>query len=44
MTLPLDEDRFYEELKKRIATSRYKESAPAPAVVADLSSTYGGTK
>ena len=40
--LPIDEDLFYEELKKRIAVSRRKpESA---AVVADLSNTYGGTK
>ena len=42
VTLPIDEDLFYEELKKRIAVSRRKpESA---AVVADLSNTYGGTK
>ena len=43
VTLPIDEDLFYEELKKRIATSRRKESDPTKAVVADLSNTYGGT-
>ena len=42
VTLPIDEDLFYEELKKRIAVSRHKEAAPQ--VVADLSRTYGGTK
>ena len=42
VSLPIDEDLFYEELKKRIAVSRRKpESA---AVVADLSSTYSGNK
>ena len=43
VTLPIDEDLYYEELKKRIAVSRRKES-PENAVVADLSGTYGGTK
>ena len=42
VTLPIDEDLFYEELKKRIAVSRHKEAVPQ--VVADLSRTYGGTK
>ena len=40
--LPIDEDCYYEELKKRIAVSRHKE-APAQAVVADLTNTYGST-
>ena len=43
VTLPIDEDLYYEELKKRIAVSRRKES-PENAVVADLSGTFGGTK
>ena len=38
--LPLDEDLFYEELMKRVATSRRK--ADTQAVFADTSSTYGG--
>lgn len=37
--IPLDEDLYYEELKKRIAVSRHKEMA-APSVVADLDDTY----
>ncbi|MBR6954451.1 MAG: Gfo/Idh/MocA family oxidoreductase [Clostridia bacterium] len=43
VTLPIDEDLYYEELKKRIATSRRKTIDPSKAVVADLSDTYGGT-
>ena len=43
VTLPIDEDLYYEELKKRIATSRRKTINPSKAVVADLSDTYGGT-
>ena len=43
VTLPIDEDAFYEELKKRIATSRYRKEDPAKAVVVDLSNTYGGS-
>ncbi len=39
--LPLDEDLYYEELMKRVATSRRKD--PAKAVFADTSSTYGGS-
>ena len=39
--LPIDEDLFYEELKKRIATSRHKTNT-VEAVVADLSNTFGG--
>ena len=42
--MPIDEDLFYEELKKRISTSRRKESDPPRHVVADLSNTYGGTR
>ena len=41
--LPIDEDLYYEELKKRIAVSRHKESSPEQGKVADLSNTYGGT-
>ncbi len=43
VTLPLDEDLYYEELMKRVATSRRKEKK-GKAVFADTSSTYGGTK
>lgn len=43
VTLPIDEDAFYEELKKRIATSRYRKEDLAKAVVVDLSNTYGGS-
>ena len=43
VTLPIDEDLYYEELKKRIAVSRHKEVNPAQSVVADLSNTYSGT-
>ncbi len=42
--LPIDEDLFYEELKKRIATSRHKESNPTKAVVADLSNSFSGNR
>ena len=44
VTLPIDEDLYWEELQKRIAVSRHKEVDLAAAVVADLSGTYGGTK
>ena len=40
--LPFDEELYYDELMKRVATSRRKENVKA--VVADLSDTYGGTK
>ncbi|MBQ3705822.1 MAG: Gfo/Idh/MocA family oxidoreductase [Clostridia bacterium] len=40
--LPLDEDLYYEELMKRVATSRRKEGGKA--VFTDTASTYGGTK
>ena len=39
--LPIDEDLYYEELKKRIATSRRKENVKA--VIADTESSYGTT-
>lgn len=42
ITLPMDEELFYQELQKRIATSRRKEGVAS--VVVDLSSTYAGTK
>ena len=38
--LPIDEDLYYEELKKRIATSRCKENVKT--VIADTESSYGG--
>ena len=44
VTMPIDEDLFYAELKKRIATSRRMETGPAGNVVADLSNTYNGTR
>jgi predicted dehydrogenase len=40
--LPLDEDLYYEELMKRVKTSRLKENVSA--VFADTSNTYGGAK
>lgn len=43
ITLPFDEDLFYEELKKRIATSRRK-TVDETGIVADLSSTFNGTR
>ena len=42
VTLPIDEDLYYEELMKRVATSRHKAEPAAPAEVVDLSNTYGG--
>lgn len=39
--LPVDEDAYYEELMKRVATSRRKENVAA--VFADTSDTYGGS-
>ncbi len=44
VTLPLDEDRYYEELRKRVAVSRYRETDFSQSVIADLSGTYGGTR
>ena len=40
--LPFDDDLYYEELKKRIATSRKKENVVS--VVSDTSSSFSGTK
>ena len=40
--LPFDEDLYYEELMKRVATSRRKESVKA--VFADTKDSYAGTK
>ena len=40
--LPFDEDLFYDELMKRVATSRHK--AASPAVFADTDGTFAGTK
>jgi len=40
--LPLDEELYYAELMKRVATSRRKE--PGKTVFADTSSTYSGSK
>ncbi len=42
VTLPIDEDLFYEELMKRVATSRRKEGVTG--AVADVTGTFGGTK
>ena len=42
VALPLDEELFYQELMKRVATSRRKENVKA--VIADTSDTYAGTK
>ncbi|MBE5803650.1 MAG: Gfo/Idh/MocA family oxidoreductase [Clostridiales bacterium] len=42
VTLPIDEELYYRELSKRIATSRRKEAGAS--VVADLSNTFSGTK
>ena len=40
--LPFDEDLFYQELMKRVATSRRKENVAA--VLADTEGSYGGVK
>ena len=42
VTLPLDEEFYYDELMKRVATSRRKKGGAA--VFADTSNTYGGAK
>ena len=42
VTLPLDEELYYDELMKRVATSRRKKGGAA--VFADTSNTYGGAK
>lgn len=43
VTLPFDEKLYYNELMKRVATSKRKTNVQA-TVVADMSSTYGGTQ
>lgn len=42
VTMPLDEDLFYNELMKRVNTSRRKKHSEG--IIMDLSDTYGGTK
>lgn len=42
ITLPFDEDLYYNELMKRVATSKRKENVNE--VLADTSNTYGGAK
>ena len=42
VALPIDEDLYYEELMKRVATSRRKETGKA--VFADTKDTYAGAK
>lgn len=42
ITLPFDEDMYYNELMKRVATSKRKKNVNE--VVADTSNTYGGVK
>ena len=42
VALPLDEELYYDELMKRVATSRRKKGGAA--VFADTSNTYGGAK
>ena len=42
VTLPIDEDLFYELLMERVATSRRKENVKT--VVSDLSGTYNSGK
>ena len=41
ITLPIDEDLFYEELQKKIASSCGKKEPIKEVVVEDMSSTYG---
>jgi hypothetical protein len=42
VSLPLDDDLYYEELMKRVATSRRKEGGKT--VFADTAKTYAGSK
>ncbi len=44
ITLPFDEKLYCRELKKRAAHSRYRESEPVEAEIADLSGTFAGTR
>ena len=39
VTLPIDDELFYDELKKKIATSKAKENV-TETVVSDMSSTF----
>ena len=41
VTLPIDEDLFYAELQKKIASSSGKKEPVKEVVVEDMSSTYG---
>ena len=43
--VPVDEDLYFEKLKERIATSKFKKEPPkGKKEAADLSSSFGGTK
>lgn len=44
VSIPYDEDLYYEELMKRVASSRYRKDGAEKAVFADVSDTYGGNK
>ncbi len=44
VSIPYDEDLYYEELMKRAATSRYRKAGAEKAVFADVSETYSGNK
>ena len=40
VTLPIDDDLYYEELQKKIATGRVKEAVQGPAKAVDMSNTF----
>ena len=42
VTLPLDDETYYQELMRRAAASRYKKKTAAAPVFADVRGTYGG--
>jgi hypothetical protein len=42
--MPFDEEMYYEELMKRVATSKYDAKKKPKTVFADVSNTYGGSK
>ena len=44
VSIPYDEDLYYEELMKRAAASRYRKAGEEKAVFADVSDTYSGNK
>lgn len=44
VSIPYDEDLYYEELMKRVAASRYRKDDAEKAVFADVSDTYDGNK